>query len=41
MGIYVNIDGVNKAVTQPSVNIDGTWKNVNIVYNNRTSGPFP
>ena len=34
MGIYVNIDGVNKAVTQPSVNIDGTWKNVNTVYNN-------
>ena len=34
MGIYVNINGVNKAVTQPSVNIDGTWKNVNTVYNN-------
>ena len=34
MGIYVNIDGVNKAVTQPSVNIDGTWKTVSDVYNN-------
>ena len=34
MGIYVNIDGVNKAVSQPSVNINGAWKNVNTVYNN-------
>lgn len=34
MGIYVNINGVNRAVPQQSVNINGTWKNVNIVYNN-------
>ena len=34
MGIYVNIDGVNKAVSQPSVNINGTWKDVSTVYNN-------
>ena len=34
MAIQVNIDGINKTVTQPQVNIDGTWKTVSKVQNN-------
>ncbi len=34
MAIQVNINGVNKTVTQPKVNIGGTWRTVNRVQNN-------